>query len=257
VAEFRAKGYLPEALVNYLALIGWSPGRIESGADEAAAAVGADELLPALELARRFRLEDVSHSAGVFDEDKLAWVNRHYLKSVSPARLADEALPFLTEGGIVTGALSPEGRTWLETFVPPIAASVDRLNQVPYRLHAVFGFDAAALQQTPELAAELREPAAREVVKALADDLKVAPALLDRDVFRAAVARIKAHTGQKGRALLHPIRLALTGLAEGPELDVIVPAIDRAAALAPESGLRSVMDCRARAEAVARVFPSP
>ena len=68
VAEFRSKGYLPEALVNYLALIGWSPG-------------GAEELLPASELARRFALEDVGHSAGVFDEEKLAWVNRHYLKT--------------------------------------------------------------------------------------------------------------------------------------------------------------------------------
>ena len=68
VAEFRAKGYLPEALVNYLALIGWSPGRTAS------------ELLPLDELARRFSLDGVGHSAGVFDEEKLAWVNRHYLK---------------------------------------------------------------------------------------------------------------------------------------------------------------------------------
>jgi len=55
VAEFRSKGYLPEALVNYLALIGWSPG-------------GGDELLPIDELARRFSLDGVGHSAGVFDE---------------------------------------------------------------------------------------------------------------------------------------------------------------------------------------------
>src|SRR5204863_5912097 len=65
VAEFRAKGYLPEALVNYLALIGWSPG-------------DNDELLPLRELAKRFSLAHVVPSAGVFDEEKLAWVNRHY-----------------------------------------------------------------------------------------------------------------------------------------------------------------------------------
>ena len=67
VAEFRANGILPEALVNYLALIGWSPGE-------------GDEILPAGELASRFRLEDVGKSAGVFDTAKLAWVNRHYIK---------------------------------------------------------------------------------------------------------------------------------------------------------------------------------
>jgi len=80
VAEFRSKGYLPEALVNYLALIGWSP-RAHGGDDE--------ELMPAPELARRFALEDVGHSAGVFDEEKLAWVNRHYLKIADLMRLAE------------------------------------------------------------------------------------------------------------------------------------------------------------------------
>ena len=76
VAEFRAKGYLPEALVNYLALIGWSPGED-------------DELLPVDELARRFSLERVGHSAGVFDEEKLAWANRHYLKMADSQRIAE------------------------------------------------------------------------------------------------------------------------------------------------------------------------
>ncbi len=81
VAEFRERGYLPEALVNYLALIGWSPG-------------GDDELLPIQELARRFALEDVGHSAGVFDQEKLAWMNRHYMKEAAPARLAAESMRY-------------------------------------------------------------------------------------------------------------------------------------------------------------------
>src|SRR5882672_3454309 len=98
VAEFRAKGYLPEAVVNYLALLGWSPrpgsaaGR--SVADDAA------ELLPVDELARRFSLERVGHSAGVFDEEKLAWANRHYLKMADPARIAALAVPYFQQAGI-------------------------------------------------------------------------------------------------------------------------------------------------------------
>ena len=91
VAEFRERGYLPEALANYLALIGWSPG-------------DGEELLPLDELARRFRLEDVGHSAGVFDVEKLAWVNRHYLKIAAPARLAALAVPYLQRGGVVSRA---------------------------------------------------------------------------------------------------------------------------------------------------------
>ncbi len=89
VVEFRNRGYLPEALVNYLALVGWSPG-------------GGDELLPLDELARRFSLDGVSHSAGVFDVEKLAWVNRHYLKSADRARLCALSLPYLREAGLAT-----------------------------------------------------------------------------------------------------------------------------------------------------------
>ncbi len=146
VAEFRDKGYLPEALVNYLALIGWSPRSSKFKVQSSKLAEGedpAEELLPADELARRFRLEDVSHSAGVFDEDKLAWVNRHYLKALSPERLVSEALPFLREAGVVVGELEPSAQAWLETVLPPTAASVDRLNQLADRLHTVFHFDAA------------------------------------------------------------------------------------------------------------------
>ncbi len=94
VAEFRARGYLPEALVNYLALIGWSP-RTDGGSGEHDA-----ELQPVDEMARRFAIEDVGHSAGVFDLEKLAWMNRHYMKAAAPARLAAEALRFFTAQGL-------------------------------------------------------------------------------------------------------------------------------------------------------------
>jgi glutamyl-tRNA synthetase len=256
VAEFRAKGYLPEALVNYLALIGWSPRsskfKVQSSkAGNADGAEALEELLPAAELARRFRLEDVSHSAGVFDEDKLSWVNRHYLKALTPSRLADEALPFLRQAGLIVSEVSDAARAWLETSLPPAAASVDRLSELPDRLHSVFHFDAETVFATPALAAELRSEAPRAVIRALAEELASAPDLVDRDAFRALAARVKERTGQKGRALFHPIRVALTGAAEGPELDVLVPAIDRAALLASPSGLAPVISCRTRAQAIA------
>ena len=254
VAEFRAKGYLPEALVNYLALIGWSPRSSKFKVQSSKLSEGedpAEELLPADELARRFRLEDVSHSAGVFDENKLAWVNRHYLKALSPERLVNEALPFLREAGLVVGEPQPAARAWLEAVLPPTAASVDRLNQMAERLHTVFHFDAAAVLSHEALGRELREPGPRSVVMALAEELVSGPPLVDRETFRAAATRVKDRTGQKGKALFHPIRVALTGAAEGPELDVVVPAIERAAALPDGSGLAMVIGCRDRVRALA------
>jgi glutamyl-tRNA synthetase/nondiscriminating glutamyl-tRNA synthetase len=233
VAEFRAKGYLPEALFNYLALIGWSPGQNE-------------ELLPADELARRFTLESVAHSAGVFDEDKLAWANRHYLKVIEPDRLATLASPFLVERGQIVGDLSADARVWLRTVLPGMASSIDRLPQLADRLETVFNFDAARTMANDVIAAELTDTNARAVIRALASELESAPRLIDREIFRAAAGRVKDTTGQKGKALFHPIRLALTGAGEGPELDLIVPAIDRAAGL-QDSGLAPVIGCRERA----------
>jgi glutamyl-tRNA synthetase len=238
VKEFRDKGYLPEALVNYLALIGWSPGQNE-------------ELLPADELARRFRLENVAHSAGVFDEDKLAWANRHYLKLCAPDRLSSLGERYLRERGQIAGELAAQSHAWLEWVLPNMAASVDRLPQLADRLHTVFTFSAEATLANSELAKELREPGATAVARALADELSDMARLVDKETFRAAANRVKDKTGQKGKALFHPIRLILTGASEGPELDLIVPAIERAVGL---PGLANVISCKERAAAIANLL---
>ena len=239
VSEFRSKGYLPEALVNYLALIGWSPG-------------GNDELLPIDELARRFSLDDVGHSAGVFDEEKLAWANRHYLKLADPVRIAKLSVPYFVATGL---PMSPNGAglEFLAAVMPLASASVDRLDQVPGRLAFLFDFDADRALSDAQTAAEMEAPAARAVVAALAEELASAPRL-DREKFREVANRVKGRTGQKGKALFHPIRVVLTGRAEGPELDLAVPAIDRGADLPPDAGVPAVLGNRERAAALARAL---
>jgi nondiscriminating glutamyl-tRNA synthetase len=234
VAEFRAKGYLPEALVNYLALIGWSPR-----ADDEV------ELIPVHELARRFSLDDVGHSAGVFDEEKLAWVNRHYLKMATSERLAELAVPFFVSAGV---AMTPDARglEFLAAALPIASSSVDRLDQVPARLSFLFDYSPDAALSDAMIAAELRAAGARAVVSALAELLADAPRL-DKERFRAIANEVKARTGQKAKALFHPIRIALTGRAEGAELDLAVPAIDRGADLPPGAGLPAIVGCRERA----------
>ncbi|MCC7418558.1 MAG: glutamate--tRNA ligase [Acidobacteria bacterium] len=241
VAEFRARGYLPEALVNYLALIGWSPG-------------GGDELLAIDDLARRFSLEQVGLSAGVFDEEKLAWVNRHYLKMADARRLAELAVPFFNQAGIV---MAPAGRgvEFLAAAMPMAAASVDRLDQVPRRLAFLFDYSPEAALAGPGVRDEMQGASARGVVAALAEALESAPRL-DRERFRAVAGALKMRTGQKGRALFHPIRVALTGRAEGPELDLALPAIDLGAELPNNAGVPPVLGCRERAAAFVEVLRS-
>lgn len=236
VSEFRAKGYLPEALVNYLALLGWSPG------DD-------DEILPLRELARRFRIGSVGRSAGVFDFEKLAWVNRHYLKALAPDRLATMAVPFFERAG-VTGALDDTGRAFVGDVALQAADAVDRLDQIPERARFLFDFDVADALSRPEVRHAVDEPEARWVIEVLAMVLGGSPRL-DADRFRQLKATLRSETGCRGRALLHPIRVVLTGRTDGMELDRAVPAIDRGAELPAAAGVHPILGCRERAAAFA------
>ena len=94
------------------------------------------------------------------------------------------------------------------------------------------------------------EPEGSRVLSALAREITDAGPL-DRDAFRAAAARVRDATGLKGRALFHPIRVALTGAESGPELDLALPAIDRGAALSSDSGVAGIRSCAERARLVA------
>jgi glutamyl-tRNA synthetase/nondiscriminating glutamyl-tRNA synthetase len=230
VAEFRDRGYLPEALVNYLALLGWSPGQDQ-------------EILPLAEMATRFDLSTVSHSAAVFDVPKLAWLNRYYMKEASPARLVRETLPGFAAAGFVTRQ-TPAATAYLETVLPLAVGSVDRLEEIPDRVAFVFRWDAA---RTADLVKA--EPEGPRVVEAFREAV-AALGPLSRESFRAAAAQARDRTGLKGRALFHPIRVALTGAESGPELDLAVPAIDRGASLGPDSGVAPVRSCADRAAAV-------
>jgi nondiscriminating glutamyl-tRNA synthetase len=241
VDEFRAKGYLPEALLNYLALLSWSPGENK-------------EVVPLAEMAKRFSLSDVGHSASVFDEEKLAWVNRHYLKEADPERLARLSAPYLEGAGYITGRLKPEGTAYLVSVVPLFNTSVDRLEQVPQRLRQLFEFSAAAALENAAIRGEVRESGARQVITALAEELESAPRLLDRQAFRGVADRVKQKSGQKARALFHPIRIALTGAADGPELDLLVPAMERGAGLDRSAGIAPIAGARERAREFARAL---
>ena len=242
VAEFRERGYLPEALTNYLALIGWSPR------SDASNPGSSEELLPMDELARRFALEDVGHSAGVFDPEKLAWMNRHYMKTLPSARVAAEALRFFAARGFIR-KVTDAASAYLESILPMAAGSVDRLEEIPDRLAFLFDYDATSALARGDIAEIVEEPGAREVIAAL--PAAIDGPMLDRESFRAMAARVREKTGQKGKALFHPIRAALTGEAGGPELDLAVPAIDRGSAIPVSAGVARIANCAERAAAFA------
>ena len=165
--------------------------------------------------------------------------------------VVDLAIPFLRERSMIGGDSTDSTRQWLLGIVPALASSIDRLSQIPDRMQTIFSYDARTTLAQQEIRREFEDPGSRRVVEALAEDLRDAPRLVERETFRAAAGRVKDKTGLKGKALFHPIRVALTGAAEGPELDLLVPAIDRATRLPPGAGIAIVIGCRERAASFA------
>ncbi|MBI4495539.1 MAG: glutamate--tRNA ligase [Deltaproteobacteria bacterium] len=202
VRHFREEGYLPEALVNYLALLGWSPpdGR---------------EILRREELVRAFSLERISRSSAVFDPVKLKWVNRAHLKEVPAARRLEMAEPFLRSGGL-DGA--GKGEEWIRLALDVVWPEIETLSQLPERLQ-IFLRD--ELAPTPAAERLLRQPESVKVLRLMAEELGRAEELTPAS-YPQIMGGLTRRAGLSGRALLLPVRAALTGATRGPELEKIV-----------------------------------
>jgi glutamyl-tRNA synthetase/nondiscriminating glutamyl-tRNA synthetase len=137
IASFREMGYLPEALVNYLALLGW-------GAED-----GKTETFTLEELTRVFSLERVTPSPAIFDFDKLNWLNRHYLKLAAPERLAVLAWRYFEDRLPAWESAGAGLRDWFARLLALFVPAVDRLDQLPGKAAFVFGL-------TPKQRGEMR-----------------------------------------------------------------------------------------------------
>lgn len=124
VRAYRDRGILPEAMVNYLALLGWSY-------DDRTNIFSIEELV------ERFSLERVARNPAAFDTEKLEWLNGHYIRSSSPQRLADELVPFCVRVGLP--ADSPEGRARLEALAPLLVERLRTLAEAPAMVRFLFG----------------------------------------------------------------------------------------------------------------------
>jgi glutamyl-tRNA synthetase/nondiscriminating glutamyl-tRNA synthetase len=220
ISTFREMGYLPEALVNYLALLGW-------GAED-----GKTETFTLEELTRAFSLERVTPSPAVFDFDKLNWLNRHYLKLAAPARLAALAWPYFTGYLAAPEAAASElVGPWFEKLLAVFVPKVDRLDQLPDKAAPVFRFDPEVARTNEENAAVLEADSARTVLGELANRVRAHHGQVTPEAFKAWMNEIKAASGVKGMELFHPVRIALTGSHSGPEFDKLLPLIEDGAML--------------------------
>ncbi|HSA92492.1 MAG TPA: glutamate--tRNA ligase [Terriglobales bacterium] len=228
IENFRSMGVLPEALMNYLALLGWAP----SGGDR--------EVFSRDELVKEFALERVTPSPAVFDMDKLHWLNRHYVKQSPSDRIVELALPFFVKAGLLTEKPDAVTRAWLQKVVELLAPSVDRLEQLPERAAFLFRYDAAAALASADNAEVLALEKARAVVESFARRITQDTNPMTADRFNAMVNEIKTETGAKGRELFHPIRIILTGSHSGPAFDKLVPIMEEGSRLNLPQPVKSV-----------------
>jgi glutamyl-tRNA synthetase len=195
VEDFAAQGYLPEALFNYLALLGAG-----YAADE--------EIFPPDELAERFRIDRVSGNPAVFDEKKLTAINAVYLRRQTPEELAMVAAPMLAESGTAT----PEE---LERDIPRLTKIMallrDRLNRTMEIPEAAGYFYGAELRYDPEqFEKQLGKEFVRETFPELFERLEALPEWT-QEAIEEAIRGLAAEKEKGARHLIHPLRFATTG----------------------------------------------
>lgn len=203
VADFRKMGYLPEGLINYLALVGWAPETNE-------------EILSMDDLIKQFSFERVSKSGGVFDQEKLDWVNAHYVKAMDIKDLALAIKPYLVEAGFISEDISEEK---LELIAKTFQESIHKFSEIVEQSEFLF-VDKIVITEE-----DAKEMASGEQVVSLVEAFKNELAEItevDEDFAKTVMKKIQKATGVKGKNLFMPVRAILTGNVHGPELvDVI------------------------------------
>ena len=219
IANFREMGVLPEALVNYLALLGWAP----TG--------GNREIFSPEELIREFSLQRVTPSPAVFDMEKLYWVNRHYIKQGPPERVERLAEAYFVRAGLLPE--NPDGptRAWFSKVVALLAPSVDKLDQLPGRAALIFRYDAATAVSSPDNAEVFALPKTSDVLAAFAQQVEDSRSPMTPEAFKAIMNEVKVTTGAKGKELFHPVRIVVTGSHSGPEFDKLIPILEEGSRL--------------------------
>lgn len=211
VADFRKKGYLPEALINFLALVGWSPE-------------GEQEIMTMDEMIEKFSFDRVSKSGGVFDVQKLNWMNNHYIKEADLDRLTDLAVPYAVEAGYLTQDAVEGHREWLSRIVDLSREYLEYMAQIPKHIELFIGEEVKLEDDEAKEMVEMEHvPGMLNVLKTQLDAIEEFDAASVKKAFKAT----QKESGVKGKNLFMCTRVALTGQVHGPDLMEIISILGR------------------------------
>jgi len=219
VDDFKNKGYLPEGLINYLALVGWSPEDNE-------------EILSLEEMIEKFSFERVSKTGGIFDKDKLDWVNGHYIRSSNTEKLTEFAIPYLLEAGYINEEFANNNKEYLNILIETVKENLSTISEVVDKTKFIFDVDIEIEEESKEYLVGEQVP---ELLNAIKEELNNVDQI-DMEYAKTFMKTIQKSTGIKGKNLFMPTRVAISGSAHGPEMvnvlyllgkDKIIKRIDK------------------------------
>ena len=209
IEQYMALGYLPEALVNFLVLLGWSPG-------------GEDEVLSLPQICEQFSLDRVVKSPAVFDLDKLNWINGQYIRQSSLERLTDLALPYLQSAGLIPQEVTPPHRLWVEKMVLLLKDYLNSMSEIVEQAQLFFSENIEPVDdESREIMLQDEVPA---VLVRMQEKVEAAPSL-DEDAVKKMLKEVGKDLGLGGKKVFMPLRVAITGQTHGPDLHRIIPIL--------------------------------
>ena len=197
IEQYRDLGYLPEALFNFITLLGWTPG-------------GEEEIFSKDELIEKFEASRLSKSPAFFDKQKLEWINNQYMKTKDTDTVFEMSMPFLMEAGLV----EPTDKEWAYKLVELYQPQMSYAKEI-VELSELFFKD--ELTMNDEAKAVLEGESVPTVLKALKTKLEQLEDF-EAAAIKKEIKSIQKETGIKGKNLFMPIRVAVSGQTHGPEL---------------------------------------
>ena len=201
IEQYRELGYLPEAMFNFISLLGWSP-------------VGEEEIFSQEELIKIFDADRLGKSPAAFDNKKLEWISNQYMKQLDRKTMAEMALPYLIEAGLVEENPTAEKQAWVEELVSLYQPQMSYAKEI-VELSSLFFNDTLSFDESAkEVLSDEQVPEVLEAFKKELNDLEE----FDVPAIKKAIKAVQKETGAKGKKLFMPIRVAVSGQMHGPEL---------------------------------------
>lgn len=200
VEAYRDMGYLPEALVNYLALLGWSLD-------------GETTVIDRETLKANFSLDRISRNPAIFDAEKLEWLNGVYIRSLSADELVDRIAPWLERAELIGPSDVVENRDWYRRLAPLVSERIKRLDEVAEKV--AFLFAPIEIDEASRVKV-LAKPGARQALEAAREALRTA--VWNHEAIEGALRDVPERLGAKPKVIFQAIRVAATGSMVSPPL---------------------------------------